>query len=253
MIGHAAALATAGMPVLPLEAGGKRPHGGLVPHGLRQATTDITVLRHWWAVVPDANIGLRTGQGLVVLDADGDDGADAVAELERVHGRFPDTVRAITPRGTHYLFRTARRIACSVGRLAPGLDVRGDGGYIVAPPSRHPSGRRYQWDVAPDVGVIAPLPDWLSRLLLPPVRRSRPTSEWREVVRGVSRGRRNDACASLCGHLLARGVDAIVALELLVAWDARNNRPPLGRNEVTHVCESIARRELAKRGGRVRD
>lgn len=253
MIAEAHALADFGFSVFPIEPGGKRPCGRLVRNGLHQATTDLAVVRGWWSVEREANIGVRTGKGLVVLDEDGDDGADSRAGLEREHSGLPETVRAVTPRGTHYFFTVAGTVPCSAGRVAPGLDIRGDGGYVVVPPSLHPSRQRYEWDVAPGEAPIAPLPEWLAGLVAPSSRPTgpQPTSRWLELLRGVHEGHRNDAAARLCGHLLAKGVDPLVALELIVAWDGQRNQPSLGRDEITRVCESIACRELRKRGARV--
>lgn len=253
MIAHAIALASLGFAVFPVEAGGKRPNGRLVRNGVHQATTDVNVVRGWWTAVPEANIGIRTGMGRMVIDVDGDEGADSLADLERQWGELPETIRAVTPRGMHYFFVAPGTVPCSVGRVAPGIDIRGDGGYVVAPPSRHTSGRAYEWDVAPGEDAAAPLPEWLAPLVVPtPPQRRQPSSRWLELLRGVPEGQRNDTAARLCGHLLGKGIDPLVALELVVSWDGQHNRPPLGRDEVVRVCESIARRELAKRGRRVR-
>ena len=255
MIAPAHAYAEFDWPVLPLEPGGKRPHGQLAPHGLHSASTDPATVLACWRRAPTANIGVRTGGGLVVLDVDDDVGADSLAALEREHGELPETVRAKTGGGgAHYYLSAKQRVPCSAGQLAPGLDVRGDGGYVVAPPSIHHSGRTYEWDVAPGEGSIAPLPDWLGRLLMPPgPRQAKPVAYWRQLVQGVKEGGRNDATARLFGYLLSRrAMDPHVALELVVAWDSQRNRPPLGRTEVTRTCESIARRELAKGNGCVR-
>ncbi len=255
MIAYAHAYAQGGWHVFALEVRGKRPHGRLAPRGLHSATKDLSAVTELWRSEPSANIGVRTGSGFMVLDVDDDVGADALAILEREHGELPDTVRAVTGGGgAHYYFAAKHRVPCSAGQLAPGLDVRGDGGYVVAPPSIHHSGRTYEWDVAPGEGSIAPLPDWLGRLLMPPgPRQAKPVAYWRQLVQGVKEGGRNDATARLFGYLLSRrAMDPHVALELVVAWDSQRNRPPLGRTEVTRTCESIARRELAKGNGCVR-
>jgi hypothetical protein len=243
------AYAELGWPVLPLEERGKRPNGRLVRHGLQNATTDCSVIKGWWRAAPNSNIGIATGRGLLVLDEDGDIGADSRAALERKHGQLPDTPRSVTGGGGgHWYFSVDRHVANSAGQLAPGLDVRGDGGYVVAAPSVHSSGRTYEWDLAPGDVPIAPAPAWLLRLLEAPRRSgSAPAEKWRLLVTGVQEGQRNDTAARLCGHLLGKGIDPHVAHELVVAWDAQRNRPPLGRDEITKVCESIAARELRKR------
>jgi hypothetical protein len=126
--------------------------------------------------------------------------------------------------------------------LAQGIDLRGDGGYVVAPPSVHPSGQRYAWvkgrspaDMSP-----GPLPRWLLRTF--GVRSGRSLAEWRRLVHeGVPQGERNSTIASLTGHLLWHGVDPEVALELLLAWNRMRCRPPLDDAEVVQVVHSITR------------
>jgi hypothetical protein len=141
------------------------------------------------------------------------------------------------------------RVGCSVGKLGRGLDVRGEGGYVVAPPSIHPeTARAYSWENPPDERVLARLPRWLEQLLAEQSNgRARPVSEWRELAaRGAREGAPNHLTARLAGHLLARGVDPFVALELVLAWNVRRNQPPLSDGEVARTVESIARKEAAK-------
>jgi hypothetical protein len=235
-----------GWQVFPLAA--KRPR---TRNGLKDATTDASRVRGWWKTWPGADLGVRTGaeSALLVLDVDGDEGADTLFELEREHGTLASTATAITGVGVHYYFKhPGGEIRNSAGKLGPGLDVRGDGGYVVAPPSRHASGRRYEWDQHPEEAGIAAAPAWmLERLTERPSGRARPTSEWRALAaNGVAAGARNHACARLAGHLLARGVDPFVCLELVTAWDAHRNRPPLGADEVSQTVRSIARAEARK-------
>jgi hypothetical protein len=174
----ALAYATAGWPVVPLHhprgdgacscrllaacgTAGKHPR---TRHGLAEASTDPSRVAAWWQRWPDANVGVRTGD-LVVVDIDGIAGARALAQLEGTHRRLPPTRRVLTARGEHLYFHAdGHAVGCSAGVLGPGLDVRGRGGYIVAPPSRHASGHHYTWTAAHDV---APIPVWLADLLTP--------------------------------------------------------------------------------------
>ncbi len=168
--------------------------------------------------------------------------------MEREHGALPETVRAETGGGgEHHFFRhPGGEVRNSAGKLGAGVDVRGDGGYIVVPPSPHPSGRRYTWDVEPDDCELPLPPDWITAATRP-AKAGRPVSEWRELAEnGASKGERNERCAQLAGHLLSRGVDPYVCLSLLLAWDAKRNTPPLGGEEVAAVVDSIARREARK-------
>lgn len=132
-----------GLPVFPLCPGGKSPvipkeRGG---KGYKDATTDEKKIHKWWQKWPEANIGIQTGSrsGFIVVDADGDKGLRTLANLERENGSLPSTLRSRTPSGGIHLYLEQPPdviIPCSVGKLGPGIDVRGDGGYVVVPPSR---------------------------------------------------------------------------------------------------------------------
>jgi Bifunctional DNA primase/polymerase, N-terminal len=98
-----------------------------------------------------------------VLDVDGEDGEASLRALETEHGALPATWESLTARGRHVWFYCDCPVPCSTSKIAPGIDVRGDGGYVVVPPSIHPSGRAYVWSVdrADD---LASAPDWLLHL-----------------------------------------------------------------------------------------
>jgi hypothetical protein len=134
--------------------------------------------------------------------------------------------------------------------LDAGVDLRGDGGCVVAPPSVHRCGKRYRWKAghAPGELPLSSMPAWLLGLARgDKTRGSHPLSHWRGLVRdGIGEGQRNASIASLAGHLLHRGVDAQVVLELLLTWNRVRCRPPLSDNEVARVVESIVR--LHERG-----
>lgn len=230
------------------------PCAGKIPrtaHGCRDATRDPDLIAQWWSRWPAADVAVATGHGHVVLDVDGEPGADSLHELERAHSPLPATVSTITGGGgAHYFFESTAPVRNSAGKLGAGLDVRGAGGFVVVPPSIHASGRAYEWCVPPDECEVAPLPQWLLGLLTEkaPARAPRPVSEWRQLAAGGAElGRRNDSAARLAGHLLARKVDPYVVVELVEGWDRTRNRPPIGPDEVQKTVESIARRELARR------
>ena len=161
-----------GWRVFPLAEGSKLPkiakgNGG---HGLHDATTGTDQLRAWWSRWPNANVGVRTGDGLVVLDVDAHHGGEeTLRELTSKHGPLPPTLWSRTPSGgRHYWMRSSEPLRCSAGQLGPGLDVRAQGGYIVGPPSTV-GGRSYTWG---DLSLpIRPLPSWLLRKLRKPERR----------------------------------------------------------------------------------
>jgi hypothetical protein len=161
---------------------GKHP---LSRHGLHDASTDPAVIRRWWARWPLANVGIRTGAAsrLLVVDVDGPAGMESLGALRREHGPLLAAWVRTGSGGWHAYFELPadRHVPNSVGRLGPGLDVRADGGSIVAPPSVHASGGRYRW-LKPSVAP-PPAPDWLVELALPPP--PPPLQPIRELVHGV--------------------------------------------------------------------
>jgi Bifunctional DNA primase/polymerase, N-terminal/Primase C terminal 1 (PriCT-1) len=236
---------------------GKHPR---TMHGLKDATTNSVQIERWWGMWPDANVGIATGSGSEFFALDVDprhDGGDTLAQLEMQYGTLPTTVISRTGGGgEHRVFRHVEGIRNIAGnRLGPGLDVRGDGGYVVAPPSIHESGRPYAWDIDyhPDETLIAKAPDWLVRMAITPatedgsVKAELPANWRRLVADGVREGQRNAAVARLAGHLLRKFVDPLVTLDLVRAWNAQRCRPPLDDAEVVRTVDSIAAAELRRR------
>jgi Bifunctional DNA primase/polymerase, N-terminal len=139
-----------GIPVFPVNPLDKHP---LTGRGFKDATTSTLQIETWWKQNPSAMIGIPTGEasGFWVLDADVDPikGLDGLAELEKLqaqNGPLPPTLTSITPRGgKHFFFRWSPGIRNSSSKIAPGLDVRGKGGYVILPPSMRADGKFYQW------------------------------------------------------------------------------------------------------------
>jgi len=209
------------------------------------------MVEHWWRSRPDANIGLATGR-LVVLDIDPRHGGDyTLAELEQRHGKLPPTWRAGTGGGGAHLYFAAPAtpvIRNRAGQIGPGIDVRGAGGYVITPPSRHQTGRQYLWQQDPDHAPLSALPAWLAALIEQRSAKRTASTTWRSLVcDSVTEGQRNNTVAKLAGHLLRRYVDPHVVLELVHAWNQARCTPPLDSNEVTRTVDSIARRELKRR------
>lgn len=146
--------------MLPLAPKEKRP---LTKHGLLDASTNIDQVVAWWTSNPDANIGLRTGVAFDVLDLDGPDSFRSLHEL--APGYKHEGPVSQTGKGYHLLFQvtTGRNFA----RKHPGVDFRGQSGYIVAPPSIHPLGHRYTWMRSSELALPEP-PQWLLDLVIPP-------------------------------------------------------------------------------------
>lgn len=198
----ALAYATQGIAVFPLKVREKEP---IVRQGFKRATTDAAQIRRWWASRP-YNIGIATGEqaGFWVLDEDGPEAFEATAALEAMHGALPVTAAQATGKGRHRCWRwdpSGPEIRNRSRLGGAPIDVRGNGGYIVAPPSIHPSGRRYAWEpgLSPLETAPAPAPGWLVELVRPP-----------PVLTPVEAPKRRDGRASRFGEImLDRACDTI--------------------------------------------
>jgi hypothetical protein len=142
-----------------------------VPRGFLDASHDHAVIRDWWRREPKANIGLRTGGGHFVLDLDDAAAVSWFANSCGRHGCTPRTLTARTSRGFHVFFACSAEVPNSAGRVAPGVDVRGTGGYVVGAGSVHPSG--FVYSIARDL-PIAEAPQWLVDLAMPDERPAPP-------------------------------------------------------------------------------
>jgi len=131
--------------------------------GFYEANTNPATIRRWFGSAQHYNIGIRTGlaSGIWVLDVDGLEGAAGLCALQDKHGALPATRQAQSARGLHWWWRASLPVPCSAGRVAPHIDVRGDNGYVLAPPSIHPSGQAYRWVSTEPLAVA---PQWLLQL-----------------------------------------------------------------------------------------
>lgn len=220
------------------------------------ATTDEEMIRTWWRLWPDANVGLMTGEasGIVVLDVDPRHGGEeALRELSLELGELPKTTTAITGSGgRHLVFRhPGCHVPNSAGKLGPGLDVRGDGGYIVAPPSLHASGQRYVWDKAcnPLRTEPAPMPKQILDLIVADEERCHCFGDSLPalVLENVMEGKRNTTLARLAGVLLSHGISVDTGIVLLKSWNKANCHPPMTEAEVLRTMDSIAGTALRRR------
>lgn len=134
---------------------GKHPR---TKNGVKDATTDSNQIIKWWTRWPDANIGIATGNGLTVIDVDGTKGLAELGAIIRLNGPLPMTLAAETGNGLHLYF-AANGLR---NKAQKNVHVRGDGGYVIAPPSNHKSGKQYRWL---NVQPLAQLPEWFKELL----------------------------------------------------------------------------------------
>ncbi len=239
-----------GWSVIPAAERGKRPIVRWQP--FQDGPPSEAQVRRWFKRWPNANLAVVTGavSGIVVLDVDpGHGGRGSLAALEDRHGGLPDTVEASTGGGgRHVYFAHPGYEVRNRADMAKGLDLRGDGGVIIVPPSIHPLGKAYRWrpDHAPDEIALAPLPIWLLQPRFGGDERlGHPLAYWRSLVQeGVTEGQRNAAIASFTGHLLWHGVDPDVIMELMLAWNDVRCRPPLLDDEIIRTVKSIERAHM---------
>lgn len=222
---------------------GKHP---LTSHGCHDASTEEKQIRQWWERWPEANVAIATGRGLIVIDIDPRHfGDENFAALERRLGSLPPTVRVLTGGGGwHIYLRTDREVKNSVGEPDTshyGIDVRGDGGYVMAPGSNHESGRAYAWEVSshPDDVVIAVISEaWLSELS-PPKTIHTPPAPAAEII---IKGGRNNTLSSLAGTMRNRGLSYSEILPSLLAVNRSRCSPPLDVAEVKGIARSYSQR-----------
>ena len=234
-----------GFPVFPCQPGDKKP---LTPHGFKDATTDPKQIRQWWTQRPDANIGIPTGtaSGLMVIDIDPRHGGEESWNALRAGRTIPKTFRQCTGGGgEHIFFRNPDGIRG--GTLAPGLDVKAEGGYVIGTPSLHPSGERYSWvkDRSPEALLRpAPLPEWLLTRLKSPRNKTRADSPIDEGPWKI--GQRNSRLTSVAGGLRRQGCSGEDIEAALRELNVRCCKPPLSDAEVKNIATSMERYEPAK-------
>ena len=228
-----------GTPVFPVGRD-KRP---FETGGFHRATTDPAHIARWSLRYPAAGVAIPTGRptNRVVLDVDlATGGRESFYDLQAQHSPLPDTVRCATPSGGFHLYFAyppgVDRVPGSAGKIALGLDIRGDGGYAVGPPSAG-----YIWDVAghPDDLPLAPLPHWLTGLIratAKPVSDASPHGP-------IPAGARNATLASFAGTMRRRGITVQAIEAALLTENRLRCQPALDEDEVRRIATSIGRYE----------
>jgi len=216
---------------------GKHP---MTKHGVKDATTNLEIIKRWWNEWPSANIGVATGRAsFYVLDIDPKHGGDdSLARLEEKYGKLPSThVSHTGGGGRHILFKSDKKIGNRTG-IKPGLDFRGEGGYVVVPPSVHVSGEYYKWDSShhPDETPVAVIPDWLLKLL-----QEKSTNKSTPGADKILEGERNSRLASLAGSLRMKCVNPQQIRKKLQAKNKECCQPPLSQEEVDKIVDSVCR------------
>ena len=223
---------------------GKHPIGRLAPKGRNSATTDPETIRIWWEQYPHANVAIATGpeSGLVVVDVDPRNGGNESHKKMEHLGNFPITPIAHTGGdGEHILLKhpgNGQKIK-SKEKLGgfEGIDQKGDGGYVVAPPSNHISGSKYTWKIPPDT-PLAKIPEWLMPLLLNDDEPQRQGTG--QVGETIPDGKRNGTLTSLAGTMRRRGMSQ-EAIEAGLLAENRRCDPRMAEKEVLTIARSVSR------------
>lgn len=222
-----------GWSVLPVKPEEKRP---FMTNWLQYNRTRVTksVMENWFTSLSGAGIGIVTGKisNIVVLDVEN----YCKIPIEELLKKYPTQLISRTGSGGYHLFYQYPTKVSHIGNrvgLFDGIDLRADGGFIVLPPTVHPSGGRYEWVQR---GMAGAFPNSLLDVQSQPKVQG---EGWiTETLRGVTEGGRNDACARLAGYFFKKGMNADIVEALLLEWNERND-PPLPISEIRTTIKSI--------------
>lgn len=176
----------------PVKKQGKSP---LCPNGFKSATMDKVVLQEWNRKFPDCNIGIPTGlvNNIFIVDVDGAQGLKSLNRLELIYGKL-DAPTVKTGKGKHLYFQMPENIEikCSTSKIADHIDIRANGGYVVAPPSIHETGHQYTWENFTFNQDFPQAPSWLISLITNAEKQTLPVSGLLEEISSAPQGQRND-------------------------------------------------------------
>lgn len=240
-------LASSGLAVFPLHPRSKRP---LTEHGFKDACIDPYKIDQWWNATPDANIGIATGSvsgGLVVVDVDvdfanGKDGMKSLKSWEAAHGSLPSTLSATTGRGgKHLYFRSSQHFGNTANQVQC-IDVRGEGGYVVAPPSIHENGTEYAWNEPFDANRIAEADDntlsFLGFIYGKESRGQSASNHGYTMPTTVEKGARNNELIRYLGSARQKGADDGTIVAFAASFNENRMAEPLGAQELSRTVES---------------
>lgn len=234
-----------GLAVFPLKPRSKKP---ATKNGFKAATMNLEQIAEWWDQHPDSNVGIATGKvsgGLVVIDLDidedrGKNGYEVLKEWQREHGVLPETAMVITGRGGyHYYYRDAAHWGNRAG-LYEGVDIRADGGYVVAPPSVHENGRRYEWEQDPSTYGITAANQTVFDFLMPvPNELGKESFQMPDTI---PEGQRTDTLVKLVCSQQAKGLSDEAIRAAVRAENEARCVPPLTDEELEKTVFPAIRR-----------
>ena len=231
-----------GWAVFPVSAKNKKP---LTPHGCKDAKKTPGPIRAWWKRFPDASIGIATGSisNLIVIDEDVDEdkGIDGIHEMmlwERDNGDLPETISVITGRGgSHRYYKYNGDDLKNRTSIIEGVDVRGEGGYVIAPPSIHPNGTLYEWENDPVDTEMADVNETVKKFLAigSDIKEVKETFKLPNVIES---GQRNSTLHKLACSMQAQGISDDAIMAAVKAENLTRCNDPLDDKEVETIVNS---------------
>jgi Bifunctional DNA primase/polymerase, N-terminal/AAA domain/Primase C terminal 1 (PriCT-1) len=211
---------------------GKHPR---TPHGIKDASRDEITIRTWFERSPSANVAIATGNGLAVLDVDPRSGGDEkLRDLCAKHGAIADAPRVETGGGGFHLYFTAPS-TCRPRNIGNGVELKGRGLSVVAPPSLHASGKRYEWTVSPDCIALPEIPAWLTEIA---IETRNPLFTGAE---GIVEGDRHNKLVRFGFGVRCKGGSLAEVYAALSAINSLSCNPPLPEKEIIGIAASIDR------------
>lgn len=247
-----------GLAIIPLGVGKKEP---VTKNGLNDWTDNPGQIDVWWGQGehagkrgdPSYNIGMACGQvsgGIIAIDldchSDEANGLHFLRDWEVEHGRLPETWTQITGSGGKQLFYRAGQDIRNSANGEIGVDVRGNGGYVVLPPSLHPCGDRYEWSISPDDMDVADADDKVYDFIRAVSKTKKRGDGWNAEKTGIPseiKENRNETLFSLGRSFLSRGTGHDEVATLIRSLNATICRPPLPADEVEKLIGSINSKE----------
>ena len=238
---NAMSLSDKGFHIIPLTVKDKTPL--IAWQKFQKEKPSNKLIQKWIDTYPNANIGIITGLDFIVIDVDGPEGLTAIGER-----KFSPTLQSETGRGWHYFYKVDKLTGTRLSFVKK-VDLKGTGSYVVCPPSIHPSGKEYRWNMywfvkennGFSVDKLPDVPTWIEELCGKKEETKGP--KWYDNIQnGVEEGGRNEAAAKLAGYYLGKGHDPKDVLLILQGWNAKNH-PPLNDKELMVVINSIYKKE----------
>lgn len=248
---HALKYAENGLAVFPCAPRGKRP----LENGWQStATTDPETIKSKWSQNPRASIGIATGStsgGLIVVDVDNHDvdGAESLRQWEAENGKLPETATVLTGGGgVHYYYRSKEPVRGRAG-VIPGVDIRADGNLIIAPPSIHPNGKSYEWDLGADLDDPGIAEANAVVMKLVKFGTEKKTSEAAYKLPDVIRnGNRDTELFHYACSLQAKGMDDLGILGAVKEANLQRCTEPLPDDEIKRMVDSAKKYQKGGRG-----